>query len=339
MTGEMEGEPQEDTIDSCVQRLLQGESLDHVLRSYPDRQPQLRAALEPVAALLQSTLPEPSSRAQHAAMDAMLRQVRDEAERPQLPRAFRWLGSLRARPLAFQALAAVAAIVLFGAVGLGASAATGAAPEPVRDFLGISSSSATLRVTGSVVSIQSNMLVLRTANGDHPLEIDAATAITRGNEQIGVTGLLVGETVVATASHARDGSLIARDVRAAAPPPPTSTAAIGAPALPEAGDDATGTPSERSAGGDDHSGAGSTATPGPGDHHGDDGQAATPPSGATPTSSESPGTRTPDHEDATPQPGQQDATGTPSGAAATATPGGGDSEGHDGIILLSATDR
>ena len=58
MTGSMDGEPQEDILDRCIQRLLQGEPLDRVLRSYPDQQLRLRAELEPALALLQSNFAE-----------------------------------------------------------------------------------------------------------------------------------------------------------------------------------------------------------------------------------------------------------------------------------------
>ncbi len=325
MTGEMDGEPQEDILDRCVQRLLQGEPLDHVLRSYPDQQPQLRMALEPALALLQSTTPEPSPHAQYAAMNAMMRQVRTEAERPELPGVFRWLGTLRARPLAFQALAVVAAIALFSSIGLGASAATGSAPEPVRNFLGISSNSTSVRMTGPIISIRGGMLVVHTAAGDRSIEITSATTIRRGGNQIDVTGLLNGETVLVTATEMRDGALVARDVRAADLPTPTNTAVIGVPALPRSDDAATGTPSEEPAGGDDHGDDrrddGASSTPVPDDRHDDGEHAGTPEVSATSKSDDEHATRTPGHGDATSEPEHHDSTPT--------SGDDGDSEHHD----------
>ena len=323
MTGEMDGEPQEDILDRCIQRLLQGEPLDRVLRSYPDQQPQLRTALEPALALLRSNTPEPSPHAQYAAMNAMMRQVHTEAERPELPGVFRWLGTLRARPLAFQALAVVAAIAVFSSIGLGASAATGTAPEPVRNFLGISSNSMSVRMTGPIISLRGGMLMIHTAAGDRSIEITSATTVRRGANQIDVTGLLNGETVLVTATEMRDGTLVARDVRAADLPTPTNTAIIGVPALPQSDDTATGTPSEEPAGGDDRRDDGTSSTPVPGDRHDDGEHAGTPEVSATSKSDDEHATRTPDHGDTTSEPEHHDSTSTPTSGD------GGDSEHHD----------
>lgn len=322
MTGEMEGEPQEAILDACVQRLLQGEPLDRVLRSYPDQQPQLRAALEPALALLQAKTPDPSPRAQYAAMNAMMRQVRTEAERPELPGVFRWLGTLRARPLAFQALAVVAAIAVFSSIGLGASAATGTAPEPVRDFLRMSSNRATVRVAGPLVSFQSSMLVVRTSDGERSVEVTSATTFRRGDQQIDGTSLSAGETVLVFASETNDGSLVAREVRAAMPPAPTDTAEIGAPVLPQAEGTVTGTPSEERSG-DDHRDGAQSSTPESDDRHDDGHRTGTPEASTTPRSDdEHAATRTPDHPDATSEPEHGDATRTP-------TSGSGDGEHGD----------
>ncbi len=317
----MDGEPQEDILDRCIQRLLQGEPLDRVLRSYPDQMPRLRAELEPALALLRSNTPAPSPRAEYAAMNAMMRQVRTEAERPELPGVIRWLGTLRARPLAFQALAVVAAIAVFSSIGLGASAATRTAPEPVRNLLGISSNSETVRVTGSIVSVENRMLVVRTTTGDRSIEISSATMVRRGGQLVDVASLTAGETVLVAASRMHNGSLVAREVRAALPPTPTDTAVIDAPVLPQAGDNATGTPSdERDGGGeheDDRRGDGAVSTPAP-----DDGHDGTPEAAATSKHDDEHATSTPDHEDKTSEPEHGDATRTPEG--------GGDGGGrHD----------
>lgn len=331
MTGSMDGEPQEDVLDSCIQRLLQGEPLDRVLRSYPDQLPRLRAGLEPALALLRSSAPEPSPRAEYAAMNAMMRQVRTEAERPELPGVIRWLGTLRARPLAFQALAVVAALSVFGSIGLGASAATGTAPEPVRTFLGISSEPATVRVTGAIVAVQNHMLTVRTPAGDRSIEITSATTVRRGTQQIDVTGLTAGETVLVTASEMHDGTLVAREVRATVPPAPTDTAVIGAPVLPQADDTVTGTPSdERDGGGgeheDDRHDDGAVSTPVPDDRHDDAGEhSGTPEVAATSKGDDEHATSTPDHEDKTSEPEHGDATRTPESGG----DGGGEPEHHD----------
>ncbi len=69
-------------------------------------------------------------------------------------RALGWLTALRARPLVYQGLAVLGAILLFGALGAGASAATGAAPEPVRAFLHLTDTPPPpARISGTVASM------------------------------------------------------------------------------------------------------------------------------------------------------------------------------------------
>jgi hypothetical protein len=89
----MDGRPAEDIIDECVQRLLGGESLDDVLMSHPGMGAQLLPALEPAIALLQTPLVEPSPLARNSAMNAMMRQVREEAARPAPAGVFGWLAA------------------------------------------------------------------------------------------------------------------------------------------------------------------------------------------------------------------------------------------------------
>lgn len=313
MTGEMDGEPREDILDRCIQRILQGEPLDRVLRSYPDQQPQLRAALGPALALIESNTPEPSPRAEYAAMSAMMRQVHNEAARPPLPGVLRWLGTLRARPLAFQALAVIAAITVFSSIGLGASAATGTTPEPVRNFLGISTNPTGVRIAGSIVSVESRMLVVHTQAGDRAIEITAATAFRRGSQSIDAASLAAGEAVLVTASEMHDGALVAREVRVAPPPTPTDTAVIGAPGLPQTDDTTAGTPSDAPDGSGDHGddAGGASSTPEPDDGDDEEEHAGTPKASATSKGDDDHTTRTPDHEDKTPDSDDGDATKTP----------------------------
>jgi hypothetical protein len=205
-----------ESIDECVQRLLEGESLDDVLMSHPGMGAQLLPALEPAIALLQTPLVEPSPLARNSAMNAMMRQVRKEAARPAPAGVFRWLGSLRARPLAFQSLAVAGALVLFGGLGIGASAATGTTPAPVRSFFRISSESEhKVHLGGAIVSIGDGSLVIRTESGDRTLLLTASTIIDRGGQKVDASGLRVGEDVEVTGVERPDGGVIARQVREA----------------------------------------------------------------------------------------------------------------------------
>jgi len=301
----MDGEQQQEIIDRCVQRLIHGESLERILLSYPDIRTQLAAALEPARALLQTTIAEPSPRARSAAMNAMLRQVRTEAARPALPGIFNWLGSLRARPLAFQALAVVAAIMVFGGLGIGASAATGTAPEPVRSFLGISSDSqSSVRLSGPIVSVENGMLVLRTVAGERSVTLTSSTSFHRSQSRIDLSALAVGEDIDVTGTE-RDGTVTARDIRAAADDG-TDTPASGAPGLP----DNTGVPgSEPTSGSGDRHEGDASPTSERDDGHGD--RTGTPSSGSTPRTDDHDATRTPDHEDATSTPVSKTPSRTP----------------------------
>ncbi len=301
----MDGEQQAEIIDRCVERLLQGESLEHILLSYPDHRAQLIAALEPARTLLQATVAEPSPRARGAAMNAMLRQVRTEAARPALPGIFTWIGRMRARPLAFQALAVVAAIMVFGGLGIGASAATGTAPAPVRTFLGISSDSpSSVRLSGPIISLNSRTIVLRTQAGERTIALTSSTSIHRDRDRLDFSALLVGEDVdVAATEH--DGTVTAREIRVSAGVP-TDTPTVGGPA---AGDDAASdTPEgEHPAGDGDHHEGDSAPTAGR-----DDGdRTSTPSSGATPKHDDHDATRTPDHDDGDKTPSSRTPTRTP----------------------------
>lgn len=285
----MDGRRQEDIIDECIERLLGGEPLDAVLRSHPGAGAGLRAALEPALALLQAPLATPSPAAANRAMNAMLRQVRAETDRPQPAGVFAWLGTLRARPLAFQGLAVAGAIMVFGGLGIGASAATGTTPEPVRTIFRISSDSeSSVHLRGTIVSIDASALLLNTERGTRTVLLSSSTVVRRGSERASVADLLAGEEVDVTASASSDGSVTARTVHAKAAPAAIATPSADATAPPAVAPlgDGHETPDGSDDGGDGrHDG-----TPRAGETEGpDDGEAT-----AEPTSDD--GEETPDAE-------------------------------------------
>lgn len=291
MTGEMDGEDLEELVDRCIQRLIRGESLEGVLRSYPD-QPQLRAALEPALAFIHSMMPDPAPRARSAAMDAMLRQVRAEAARPARPGVFRWLGTLRARPPAYQALAVVTAVAVVGGLGLGASAATGNAPGLVRSFFGISNAQASVSLTGPIISLDSGTLVLRTVSGERSIALPTPAVADPSQNQIDLSALAVGENVDVTATQRDDGTITAREIRPASEDA-TATPSAGAAAASDATEGHAAEPTYGS--GDRHNGQTPT-TQGADDGHGD--RSGTPTGDSTPREGDGGGaTRTPDHAD------------------------------------------
>jgi len=123
--------------------------------------------------------------------------------------------SFRGRPLAFQGAAVAGALVLFGALGLGASAATGNAPEPVREFLGISSNS-TIRIEleGTIVTVEPSTSTLTvSANGDvRTVIVTGNTELSRGGDTIALGDLAAGQRVEVKGALQPDNSIIATRV-------------------------------------------------------------------------------------------------------------------------------
>jgi len=313
----VDGRRQEDIIDECIERLLGGEPLDAVLRSHPGAGAGLRAALQPALALLQAPLATPSPAAENRAMNVMLRQVRAEADRSQPAGVFAWLGTLRARPLAFQGLAVAGAIMVFGGLGIGASAATGTTPEPVRTIFRISSDSeSSVHLRGTIVSIDASALLLNTERGARTVLLSSSTVVRRGSERASVADLLAGEEVDVTASASSDGSVTARTVHAKAAPAAIATPSADASAPPAAvpsGGESPETPEgEHGGGGDD----GEHGTPGAGETEGpDDGEAT-----AEPTSDDEGGEGTPEASSTNEGDGHDGESKTPDHPDGTKTP-------------------
>jgi len=318
----VDGRRLEDIIDECIERLLNGESLDDVLRSQPGAGAELRAALQPALALLQAPLAKPSPAAENRAMNAMLRQVRAEADRPQPAGVFAFLGTLRARPLAFQGLAVAGAIMVFGGLGIGASAATGTTPEPVRTIFRISSDSeSSVHLRGTIVSIDASALLLNTEHGTRTVLLSSSTVVRRGSQRTSVADLAAGEEVDVTASASSDGSVTARTVHAKAAPAAIATPSADAsapPAVAPSGDDGPETPEGDD--GDDgrHDGtprAGETEGPDDGEATAeptldDEGEDGTPEASSTEEGDDHDGeSKTPDHSDETKTPEHDDSQG------------------------------
>ena len=316
----MDGRRQEDIIDECIERLLGGEALDDVLRSQPSAGAELRAALQPALALLQAPLATPSPAAANRAMNVMLRQVRAEADRPQPAGVFAFLGTLRARPLAFQGLAVAGAVMVFGGLGIGASAATGTTPEPVRTIFRISSDSeSSVHLRGTIVSIDASALLLNTEHGTRTVLLSSSTVVRRGSQRASVADLLAGEEVDVTASASSDGSVTARTVHAKAAPAAIATPSADAtapPAVETPDGEPEDTPEVDDPGHDD-------GTPGAGETEGpDDGEAT-----AEPTSDD--GDETPDAESTHEGGGDDGESKTPGHDDENKTPGSEETHGPE----------
>jgi hypothetical protein len=225
-------------IDRCVQRLANGEALDAVLRSYPEHAGDLRALLTPAQTMLTAAIPEARPAAASLALNRMLSEVQTAATRSR-SRGFLlvWLGSLRTRPLAYQAVAVAGAVALFGGVSLGATAATGGAPSPVRRILRISSDSQRkVTLKGSIVSLQGDVLTLRpdagAATDVRTIIIGASTKILRQDHPIARADLRPGDTVEIDGTIHNGDRIEATAIRADGAPVPA--AALTASAAPDA---------------------------------------------------------------------------------------------------------
>lgn len=286
--------PLEEIIERCVQRLAAGETLDAVLHSHPKRADELRAILAPAQAMLAAPIAPVRPAAASLALNRMLSEVQSAASRPR-SRSFMlaWLGSLKARPLAYQGVALASAVVLFGGVGIGAAAATGSTPRPVEKILRISSMSEhkfTLR--GVVISVEGDTIMLRpaaaAATDVRTVIVTASTKISRQDQRITRGELRTGD-IVEIEGTMQNERFEATAIRANGEPAPAAATTPGA-AASDATSAAQG-PASGAPGGDDrgnqsgepsHSGGsedGRTAVPEPG---GDDG---TPAPRATPTAS------------------------------------------------------
>jgi hypothetical protein len=234
-------------IDRCVQRLANGEAFDAVLRSYPEHADELRVLLTPAQTMLRAPIPEARPAATTLALNRMLSEVQTAAARPR-SRAFllAWLGSLRARPLAYQAMAIAGAVALFSGVSLGATAATGGGSSPVRRILRISSDSQRkVTLKGSIVALQGDTLMLRPEAGAatdvRTIAISASTKILRQGHPIARADLRLGDTVEIDgtihngdnieATAIRTDGAAARAAASTAPAEPDATAAVEWPAL------------------------------------------------------------------------------------------------------------
>ena len=220
----------EEIIERCVQRLANGEQFDAVLASYPGHAAELRALLAPAHTLMLAPVPPVGRAAENMALNRMLAEVRSAHARPHARNFLLvWFGSLKARPLAYQALAITGAAIVFGGVSLGAAAATGSTPSPVRRILRISADSQhKLTLKGTITSLSSDTLTLHindTAAMDvRPIALTAATTFSRDGQRIEAVDLRIGDIVEVEATQSVD-HIEATSVRAHEVKPPAAAVA------------------------------------------------------------------------------------------------------------------
>ena len=159
----------DETLNEAIDRLIAGAPVQDVLASFPAGGEELAAALRDAQTLLRSGPPsDPASLSRAQARDRMMAELdaaRHKAEElkpapravdasvpaptpyvtlSRSPRRTNWLKAFAARSASFRAAAVAGSVALVGVLGIGAAAATGNTPEPVRELF--SSSGAALRV-------------------------------------------------------------------------------------------------------------------------------------------------------------------------------------------------
>lgn len=304
----------EDILDECIERLIGGEPVEALLAAYPGRAAALMPALRSARLLLSA----PAARASDAARLGAMRRMLDQLEASAKPQvAGGWLGAFRRRPVAFQAAVLAGGIALFGALGVGAAAATGIAPEPVRELFRFSSSSQ-IRVefNGVIAAIDADARTLDVAAGGdvRTVRVNASTELTSGGRGITLADFSPGDPVEVKGTLQSDDTILASRVHLEDDADTTATPRVD----PTAG---AGTPDDADDDGDNDdssgpgSGDGDDSDPldnsGPGNGDGIDGDSSGPGSGG----------------DRTPQP---ESSATPDAGGHNSGPGGGDaSPDHD----------
>ncbi len=201
-------------LDECIAQMLGGATIDEIAAAFPLHASELRAALQGAQALLRTQAPAPASAARAAAMREMLVVVEGDgavARNNRGSAAIGWLSWFKMRPPTVRFAAAGMVAVIVGGLGMGAAAATGNAPEPVRSFFGVSS---VIRVefAGAIVSIGGTTLQID-ANGDvRTVVVNGNTELSRGGDDILLGDLAPGDVVEVKGTLQADNSVVATRV-------------------------------------------------------------------------------------------------------------------------------
>jgi Cu/Ag efflux protein CusF len=153
--------------------------------------------------------------------------------------------------VAFQAAVLAGGIALFGALGVGAAAATGTAPEPVRTIFRLTSSSPnSIEFTGVITGIDLDTGTLEVDEGGEvrTVRVTASTKFLRGGDAIGLDDLKAGNGVEVKGTRQADHSILAKRVHLKGADAAGTPGAGAVDTTPEAppdhddGDDETRTP-------------------------------------------------------------------------------------------------
>jgi hypothetical protein len=201
----------EDVLQQCIEQLARGASVEELLLAYPEAAPYIEPALRSAETVLAMPGAAAAEAPRSAAMGRMMNEL---ASVPAPAGRLQWLAAFMQRPRAFQAAALAGSIALFGVAGIGAAAATGAGPEPVREFFGLADSRVRIEFDGVVVSVEpsSNTLDVSAGGTIRRVFVDASTELSSGGDAISIDDFASGDLVEVKGSLQADGTILASRV-------------------------------------------------------------------------------------------------------------------------------
>lgn len=248
-------------VDLCVERMIAGETAPQVLASYPERRAELQPAIEAAAKMLGVAVPEADAAVRTQAMGRMMAQLRAAPANGSGLGFRRFFMAFRTRPWIFKAASLSGAVLLFGVATLGAAAATGNTPQPVRSLFGLSSSSISVEFTGTVVSNDGTTLVVEineraaasTATSDSPATpvsvtdertviIGTGTVLSRGDAAVSPADIVPGTVAEVKGSLQPDNTILASRIQVEHEDENTTPTSAGGAATDTPNADATSTP-------------------------------------------------------------------------------------------------
>lgn len=207
----------EEALESALERVRGGEPLDAVVRDYPGHADELRALLAPAERIAreQGIAPEATPGAYRSAMTRMQAELDTQRAAREAPTGLAGLlAGWRGRSLAVRALAVVAAVVVFGGAGLGASAATGNTPEPVRTLLRLpSDSTIKVEMKGTLLSIDQNTIGVEVDGQQRFVSLTSSTEFKHGRSAISPADFVPGDFVEVKGRLLEDDSIVALEVK------------------------------------------------------------------------------------------------------------------------------
>jgi hypothetical protein len=207
----------EEALEIALERLRGGEPLDAVVRDYPEHGDELRALLAPAERLARAegAAPEATPGAYRSAMTRMQAELETQRAAREAPTGLAGLlAGWRGRSLAFRTLAVVAAVVVFGGAGLGASAATGNTPEPVRTLLRLpSDSTIKVEMKGTLLSMDAATIGVEVDGQHRFVVLTSETEFKHGRSVISPADFVPGDFVEVKGRLLDDDSIVALEVK------------------------------------------------------------------------------------------------------------------------------